>query len=113
MQSDVVVSDTAITGTLEYIENFAESGPLAGDGYYLALKFSNIDDRATSVMVGLDPSQGSGMAELITDPDKNGVWKITDKDTQVFVVESKNTSLGLTTRQVFSLAGLTLVNAVG
>ena len=44
----------------------------------------------TSVKVGLDPSQGSGLVEILTDPDKNGVFKITNKDTQVFKVVAKN-----------------------
>lgn len=110
MQSNIVVSDNAITGTLHYLEDFTPSGPLAGDGYYLALKFSNIDPEATSVKVGLDPSQGSGLVEIINDPDKNGVMKITDKDTQVFKIVS--TSEGKSKTQVFSLAGLVLDEGV-
>ena len=49
------------------------------------MKFTNLDSNATSVKVGLDPSQSSGLVEIIDDPDKNGVFKITDKDTQVFL----------------------------
>lgn len=62
----------------------AESGPLAGDGYFLALKFTSEDWTAyTSVKVGLNPSaSGMGLVELIDDPDKDGVFKITDKDIQ-------------------------------
>jgi len=59
----------------------------------------------TSVKVGLDPSQGSGLVELLGDPDMNGVFKITNKDTQTFVVEKSD---GITTtRQVYDLSGLT------
>lgn len=52
----------------------------------MALKFTNIPESATSVKVGMDPSQGSGLVEIINDPDKNGVFKVTDKNTQKFKV---------------------------
>lgn len=87
-QSNVDVIDDYIVGELDYIENFAPSGPLAGNGNYIALEFSDIPEEADSVKVGLQPSQGSGLVEILTDPDKNGVFKITDKDTQVFVIKT-------------------------
>ena len=87
-QSDVDVIDNSIVGTLDYVENFAPSGPLAGSGHYLALQFSDIPEEADAVLVGLQPSQGSGLVDVLPDPDKNGVFKITDKDTQVFVVKT-------------------------
>ena len=87
MQSGVEVADGKITGTLKFIQGgIAQSGPLAGDGNFLALEFSNVPADATSVKVGLDPSQGTGLVELLGDPDMNGVFKITNKDTQVFKV---------------------------
>lgn len=85
LQTGAAVVDNKITGTLNYID----SGSLAdywGAGYFLALKFTNIDTHATSVKVGLSPSQGSGLVEIINDPEKNGAFKITNKDTQVFKV---------------------------
>ena len=112
MQTNVSVSNTAITGTLKFIEGgLAETGPLSGEGNFLALKFSNLDSRATSVKVGLNPSQGTGLVEIINDPDRNGVFKITDKDTQAFVVESTDGSQTLT--QTFSLAGLVCEDSIG
>jgi len=73
------------------------------------LKFSDIPATATSVKVGLDPSQSSGLVEIINDPDKNGVFKITNKDTQVFkVVTTDGTQ---TNTQTFDLSGLTLETA--
>ena len=108
MQTGVSVSDTAITGTLKFIEGgLAESGPLAGDGNFLALKFTTDDwDAFTSVKVGLVPSaSGMDLVEVKTDPDKNGVFKITNKDTQVFRVQTSN-GINTVTRD-FSLAGLT------
>lgn len=60
-------------------------------------------------MVGLDPSQGTGLVEIISDPDKNGVFKISDKDTQVFkVVVTDGTN---TTTKTYDLTGLTLETA--
>ena len=55
MQSGIMVLDNAITGRLKFIEGgIAESGPLSGDGYFLALKFSDIDPEATSVKEALE-----------------------------------------------------------
>ena len=79
------MSGNKITGTLKYLD----SGDIAdywGAGNFMALKFSGIDEAATSVKVGMDPSQSSGLVELLGDPDMNGVFKVTDKDAQKFVV---------------------------
>ena len=104
----MAVSGNSIVGTLKFVEGgLAPSGYLSGDGYFLALKISNIDTDATSVKVGLDPSQGSGLVEIIDDPDKNLVAKIIDKDTQVFVVVQSDAK-GNKRTQKFSLASLTL-----
>ena len=107
--ADVAVSGNSILGTLKFIEGgLAASGPLAGDGHFLALKFTNLDPDATSVKVGLDPSQGTGLVELINDPDKNGVFKITSTS-QVFKVVQSNATA--TKTQIFSLANLILEDA--
>ena len=107
MQSDVTVTDGVISGELKFIEGgLAESGPLAGDGYFIALKWSDPDERATSLKVGLVPS-GSGMEpqECIDDPDRNGVFKITPELNQVLkIIQSKDTKK---TVQTFDLSGLT------
>jgi len=107
MQSDLVVEDGAITGTLKFID----SGPIASvwePGNFMALQFADIDEDATSVLVGLEPSVSSGLVELIDDPDKNGVFKVTDKDAQKFVViQSCN---GVQRKQEFDLSGLTLLD---
>ena len=106
--ADVAVSGNAITGTLKFIEGgLSPAGPLSGDGYFLALKLSNIDADATSVKVGLSPSEGTGLVEIIDDPDKNLVAKITSNNTQIFVVEQSDNK-GNKRTQKFSLAGLTL-----
>lgn len=104
--ADTAVANNAVTGTLANIT----SGVLARDwgaGHFAALKFSADDWNAfDSVKVGLSPSAGSGLVEILNDPDKNGVFKITDKDAQKFVVEI--TVGGLTKTQEYDLSGLTL-----
>lgn len=91
----------SITGTLKWLA----SGPIAdywGAGNFIALQFDSGDTDAV-VRVGLDPSEGSGLVQL--DEDMNGVFKVTDKDTHVFVIETD--ADGLTLRQEFDLSGLT------
>lgn len=108
MQTSITVTGNKITGTLKFIEGgLAPSGPLAGDGYFLALKWSNLDTHTTSLKVGLEPS-ASGMApvECFSDPDRNGVFKITNKDEQELVIIQSD---GLhKNAQYFDLSGLTL-----
>lgn len=108
MQSNVVVSGDEISGTLKFIEGgLSPSGPLAGDGYFLALKWSDPATGVTSLKVGLAPS-ASGMepVECIDDTDRNGVFKITDPQTQTLKFIQSNASSKTT--QNFSLKGLTL-----
>lgn len=103
--ANVSVVGNKITGTLKYLEGGDIAG-YWGAGNFLALKFSNVDPRATSVKVGLRPSEGSGLVELLGDPDMNGVFKITNKTTQKFIVQTTD---GIkTTEQVFDLSELTL-----
>jgi hypothetical protein len=86
VQTGLTVANGKITGTLHNLE----SGPIPagyGPGYYMALQLSNFTDAMTSVKVGLLPSVSSGLVEILTDPDKNGVFKVTDKDNQKFVVQ--------------------------
>lgn len=109
MQSDVQLSGLNIYGTLNFIEGgLAETGPLSGDGYFLALQFSNLDSRATSVKVGLDPSEGTGLVEIIDDPDKNGVFKISNT-AQVFVIQVSDGNTTISER--YSLTQLNLTGA--
>ena len=106
-QSNVAVSGGKVTGELEFIEGgLAPSGYLSGDGYFLALAFSNFASGLTyaDVQVGLVPTQGAGMQTL--DSDCDAVFKITDKDSQKLkVVQAKN---GHKNVQYFSLKDLTL-----
>lgn len=111
IQEDVVVGDDEIVGTLKYLD----SGDLVttwGAGNFMALNFVNNDfSKYSSVRVGMDPSQGSGLVEIINDPDKNGVFKVTDKDTQVFKIVYTDAETGETNTQTFDLSGLEVLNS--
>ena len=105
IQENVVVNAGNITGTLKTLT----SGALVdtwGEGHFLAIQLSDISATATSVKIGMTPSEGSGLVELLDDPDKNGVFKVTNKDTQKFTVQM--TDKGVTTTKYYGLSGLTL-----
>lgn len=85
------------------------SGALArdwGEGYFIALKFTNPDTAATSLRVGLDPSEGSGLVEL--DADMDGVFKVTDKDVQVLKTVTSSGTKTSEKVKTYDLSGLTL-----
>ena len=97
----------SISGTLHYIENgLAPSGYLSGSGNFIALHLDSDDwTRYTSVKVGLDPSQASGMVEILQDEEKIVVGKISNNE-QVFIVESTDGTL--TKTDIYSLNELVL-----
>lgn len=72
----------------------------------MALKWSDPDENATSLKVGLVPSKGTGLVEAIDDTDRNGVFKIDNTDQQLVLISSVNGKR--TTKQVFDLSGLVL-----
>ena len=105
LQTGVTVTGDKITGTLKYVN----SGTLASDwgpGNFLVLKWSDIDPSATSLKVGLEPSMGAGMQEGIEDLDRNGVFKVTSKNTQKFKIVVSNAEHE--TVRTFDLSGLTV-----
>lgn len=110
-QSNIVVNGGEVTGTLKFMDGgLSPSGPLAGDGYFLALKYSNFASGLTyaNVKVGLVPS-ASGMDLQTLDSDCDSVFKVTDKVNQrVKVVQTDNA--GHKNIQYFGLSGLTLEN---
>ena len=97
------MSNGKITGTLYQFEGWT-SGPLAGEGYFIALAFDDLDEKADNARVGLVPSS-SGMELEELDSDMDGVFKITDKDNQKLVIEVFNDEQ--VTRFVYDLSGLT------
>lgn len=105
LQDGVTVANGAIKGTLNYIT----SGALVdkwGEGNFLAVQL-NADDWSayTSVKIGMKPSFGDGLVEIIEDPDKNGAFKVTDKNSQKFVVVATN-SAGASLTTEYDLSGL-------
>lgn len=108
-QSDVAVSGGKVTGELKFIEGgLSPAGPLSGDGYFLALKFSNFASGLTyaNVKAGLVPS-ASGMPLQTLDSDCDIVLKITDKNNQKLKVVQADTA-GHKNIQMFDLSSLTL-----
>ena len=83
------------------------SGPLSGDGYFLALKFDNFASGLTyaNVKVGLVPSAGTGLVTL--DSDKNAVFKLGDIKTQKLKTVQSDAN-GHKNVQYFGLSSLTL-----
>ena len=102
MQDGISIQNNTITGTLKKLT----SGDLVttwGEGNFIALKFSANDwSKYNSVKVGLNPSKGSGLVEIINDPDKNGAFKVTNKDNQKFEVNVDGEST------LYDLSGLVL-----
>lgn len=107
MQSGIVVADGAITGTLKYIENgIAPSGPLAGSGNFMFLKFVD-PNGADDIKVGLDPTAGTGLVSL--DPDMNCVFKVAGEiEGEPQVLKVVTTKGGIVKTQTFDLSGLVL-----
>ena len=104
--SDVAVANGAVTGTVKYLSGDNAITRVWGPGNFLALNWTNLDPKATSVLVGLEPSAGSGLVEAYGDPDHNGIFKITNKNLQKFKMVQSN---GLhSTVQTLDLSGLTL-----
>lgn len=108
MQDGIFVGNDSITGTLKYLDE----GSLVdtyGAGNFIALNFLNSDfTKFSSVKVGLNPSEGTGLVEIINDPDKNGAFKITNKDEQVFEIQATDLD-GVVTTCDFDLSGLVVV----
>jgi len=107
MQSGVNVANGAITGTLKYMK--ADNGITSvwGKGNFLCLDFSATDWSAySSVMVGLDNSVSGKLVDVLADPDKNGVFKITNKETQRFMIVATSADGRQVHKQYFDLSGL-------
>ena len=95
---------------MNYVTDYTQfsSDPELQEGNFLALKFSDLDPRATTIKVGIEP--GTPLVNIIPDPDKNGVFRIINPATHKFVVESSDGTY--TKRQVFDLSRLVLEQKV-
>ena len=107
LQEGVFVGEDKIEGTLKYVS----TGALATDwgaGNFIALKFSgNAVENAKHMYVGVDPSEGSGLVDLIPDPDKEVIAKVTSKLQKFKVVIDYGASV---TVKEYDLSGLTLAS---
>ena len=107
LQTGVAVVGNSITGTLKYMGANNGITSVWGKGNFLCLDFSSADWTAfKSVMVGLDNSAGSGLVDLLPDPDKNGIFKITNKDTQRLMIVSTSADGKHKYTEYFDLSGL-------
>lgn len=106
MQSNITIANGKITGTL-YKLTTGSLVDVWGEGYFLALKFTKNNEAITSIKVGLRPSVSSGLVEL--DEDMDGVFKITNKDAQKFIVSCTNGEVVY--NLVFDLSELVLSDA--
>jgi len=92
------IADYKFTGTSK---NLTGSNPITdvwGEGNFIAVTF-NADDWTAydSVKVGLEPSEGSGMVELIGHlDDLDSIFKITDKTNQRFKIIAKKDDVTVT-----------------
>ena len=103
--ADTAVANGAVTGTL-YKQTSGQLVTDWGEGYFLSLKWSGIDPKATSLKVGLEPSAGTGLVEAIDDNDKWIVVHLTNKNIQKFKLVLSD---GVHARvQELDLSGLTL-----
>lgn len=110
LQDKITVGDRAITGEVYYTEDYTEfSGdPELQKGYFLVLKWPDPEEGVTSLKIGIVPSSiGADLQEAIDDQDRNGVFRITDPDSQVVVIRQSDGTK--TTTQRFDLNGVTLV----
>lgn len=94
--ADVRVENGRITGTLKFLSGSNAITDVWGEGNFVALGFDVPEGVApSSVLVGLLPSASSGLVPLAVD-DKKGVFKITNKANQKFVVKYTENGIDIT-----------------
>lgn len=112
LQSDVAVTGNKITGTLNFIEGgLAQTGPLAGDGHFLAVKFTDTNNTGyANIKAGLSPTAGTGLVTL--DGDYNAVFKVAGVlNGRQQVLKVVTTVNGESKVQVYDLSGLNLATS--
>ena len=103
LQSDVIVHDKFIKGTLHYVTGYTQYSEVEAEqsGNYLALKFDVSDGATTTIQI-------TGKEPVTLDNSKNAVFRVENKNTQKIKVV---TTLGDDTiTKVYSLSGLTVEN---
>ena len=105
LQTDLFAGNGKIVGTLHKVT----TGALAndwGEGYFMALQFGGqAFKEAMAIYVGMEPSVSSGMVNVLPDPDKNGIFKVTNKIQNFKIVVDYG---GHKEEYLYDLSGLTL-----
>lgn len=104
LQSDIVIGNDAITGTLKFISDYSTAfGPGEDSGNYLAIHASvpGVDDVTLTVTV-TNPS--------VLDADGICVCRIADKSTQTITVVASKEGYESVTKE-FDLSGLTTLDS--
>ena len=110
MQSGISFGNGKVTGTLKYLSGSNAITDVWGEGYFLCFNMTDSTWTGyTSVKVGVTPSAGSGLVEILNDPDKNGFVKVSDKAQQLFTIVS--TKGGVTKTKAYNLSSLVLEDA--
>lgn len=104
LQSDVVVSDNEVTGTLKYVDGYVDfsSNVSEQSGNYLALKIEAEPAEAETVVELVGGTKGP----VTLDDDMNIVLLIKNKDTQSIKVTTTHNEESVT--KTYGLSGLTL-----
>lgn len=112
IQSNVSLTGKKFTGDLKFLSGSNAITDEWGEGNFLAITFTADNWNAyDSVKVGLEPSQGSGMVELIGHlDDLDSVFKIGNDVSQTFKIIAKKEGKPTLT-QTFDLSGLNLLEA--
>ena len=112
IQTGVALTDKSFSGKLKWLDGDNAIVNEWGEGNFLAITFTAENWNAyDSVKVGLEPSQSSGMVELIGHlDDLDSVFKVGNDVAQKFkIIASKEGKATLT--QVYDLSGLELEDA--
>lgn len=104
LQSDMVVADDEVTGTLKYVNDYVDfsSNTSEQSGNYLALKIEAEPAEAETVVELVGGTKGP----VALDDDMNIVLLIKNKDTQSIKVTTTHNGESIT--KIYGLSGLTL-----
>lgn len=104
LQSDMVVADDEVTGTLKYVNGYVDfsSNTSEQSGNYLTLKIEAEPAEAETVVELVGGTKGP----VALDDDMNIVLLIKNKDTQSIKVTTTHNEESIT--KIYGLSGLTL-----
>lgn len=105
----MAVANGKASGTLKYVTGYTgfSSDTDLQKGNFIALKWSDPAEGVTSLKVGIVPSSiGADLVECIDDTDRNGVFRVTNKNTQKIKIVQSDGEHEKT--QIISLKDLTL-----